>query len=170
MAGSDVLAIGRLVGAHGIRGEVVIHFHDGSERVLKNGDPIRLKFPGKPHATYRITRARPHKGRIIAVLDTITDRNQAEALIGADIVMDRAELPPLGEGEYYWDDLIGLDVYTVGQQFLGTLTAIFPTGSNDVYVVQNGAKEVLVPALAQVVVAVDLGAGIMRVDLPDGLC
>lgn len=169
MAGRDVLAIGRLVGAHGIRGEVVIHFHDGPDRTLPPGEPIRLHLPGKPHASYRVVSARPHKGRFIVALDTITDRNQAEALTAAEVVADRASLPPLEDGEYYWRDLIGLSVFDIARQYLGTLTAIFPTGSNDVYVVQNGADEILVPALESVVVSIDLDAGVMEVDLPEGL-
>jgi len=169
MTGDDVLVVGKVVGAHGIRGEVVIHFHDGTDRKLTTGDPIRLTLPGKPHASYRVTSARPHKGRFLVALDTITDRNQAEALIGAEVVADRASLPPLEDGEYYWRDLIGLSVYDVAHRHLGTLTAIFPTGSNDVYVVQQGADEILVPALESVVVSIDLNAGVMRVDLPEGL-
>ena len=156
-------------GAHGLRGEVVLQFHDGPDRDLKSGDPIRLHLPGKPHTTYRVSSARPHKGRFIVALDTITDRNQAEALIGADIIVDPAALPPLDDGEYYWADLIGLKVVTLDRQCLGTLTAIFPTGSNDVYVVKGDTGEILVPALESVVVGVDLEAGVMQIDLPEGL-
>ncbi len=169
MTGSDVVVVGNVVGAHGIRGEVVIHFHDGTDRELLTGDPIRLTLPGKPYTSYRVTSARPHKGRFIVALDTITDRNKAETLIGAAVVADRASLPPLDDGEYYWRDLIGLSVVDTADRHLGTLTAIFPTGSNDVYVVQQGADEILVPALESVVVSVDLDAGVMRVDLPEGL-
>ena len=169
MTGSDVFVVGHVAGAHGIRGEVVIHFHDGTDRELKNGDPIHLSLPGKPPASYRIITARPHKGRYIVALDAVTDRNHAETLTGAEVTVERSSLPALQDDEYYWKDLIGLSVYRLDESYLGILTAVFPTGGNDVYVVRNGDEEFLVPALAWVVLAVDVDAGTMTVDLPEGL-
>jgi 16S rRNA processing protein RimM len=169
MTGSDVFVVGHVAGAHGIRGEVVIHLHDGTDRELTKGDPIHLSLPGKPPASYRIISARPHKGRYIVALDDVADRNHAETLAGAAVIVARSSLPALEDDEYYWEDLIGLAVYSIDASYLGALTAVFRTGSNDVYVVRNGDDEILIPALAWVVVAVDVDAGTMTVDLPEGL-
>jgi 16S rRNA processing protein RimM len=83
--------------------------------------------------------------------------------------MEKSRLPDLEDGSYYWSDLIGLAVQTVDRQPLGTLSSIFRTGSNDVYVVRAGDDETLIPALASVVKAVDLENGTMTVALPEGL-
>ena len=82
--------------------------------------------------------------------------------------MPRAQMPPLEDGSYYWCDLIGSAVYD-DEQYIGTLESIIPTGSNDVYVVTDGEKETLVPALASVVREVDVNRKRMRVTLPEGL-
>ena len=70
---------------------------------------------------------------------------------------------------YFWFDLIGMAVFTTTGEYLGRLESIIETGSNDVYVVQDGKEEVLVPALESVVVDVDIEANRMQVELPEGL-
>jgi len=75
----------------------------------------------------------------------------------------------LDEGIYYWFDLIGIKVYTTEEKYLGRIESIVETGSNDVYVVKHGEKEVLIPALESVVLDIDLEHKRMRVDLPEGL-
>jgi 16S rRNA processing protein RimM len=102
-------------------------------------------------------------------LEGVGDRETAETLVGSRLYVDKTTLPELEEGTYYWFELIGLAVHTTQGAYLGTLAAVVPTGSNDVYVVRNGDDEVLVPALASVVQKIDRAAGRMEVTLPDGL-
>jgi 16S rRNA processing protein RimM len=103
----------------------------------------------------------------------IGTRDQAQALIGADILIERTRLPELEDDAYYWSDLIGLSVFSEQGEFLGKVTTIMRTGSNDVYVVQDRSdgktRETLVPALKWVVVEVNLEQGTMHVNLPEGL-
>ena len=99
----------------------------------------------------------------------VTDHDQAEALIGAELFIPETELPELDEDTYYWFELIGIEVYTTKDEYLGRIESIFPTGSNDVYVVKDKQKEILVPALDSVVIDIDLEHKRMRVDLPEGL-
>ena len=73
------------------------------------------------------------------------------------------------DGEYYWCDLLGLRVVTVEGVELGTVAEIIDTGSNDVYVVRSAEREYLIPALADVVVAIDLATRTMTVSPPEGL-
>ncbi|MFZ1200520.1 MAG: ribosome maturation factor RimM, partial [Desulfobacterales bacterium] len=116
---------------------------------------------------------KPHARTLLLALEGITDRSQAESLVGCEIMIDKASLPRLAAGTYYWHELIGLAVVTIEGRPLGRLTAVMPTGSNDVYVVTSqedgAANEILIPALKSVIVEVDLAAGRMRVDLPGGL-
>ena len=78
-------------------------------------------------------------------------------------------MPDLEEGDYYWFDLIGLDVFGIDQKYLGRLESIIQTGSNDVYVVKKDDTEILIPALESVVQKIDLKNRRMQVDLPEGL-
>jgi 16S rRNA processing protein RimM len=77
-------------------------------------------------------------------------------------------LEDLTEGEYYWRDIIGLDVYTQDGKRLGRIESVFPTGSNDVYVCK-GEREILIPAIADVIQGIDLDKNIMTVKLLEGL-
>ncbi|MDR3553326.1 MAG: ribosome maturation factor RimM, partial [Syntrophobacteraceae bacterium] len=105
----------------------------------------------------------------IVEFEEVSGREQAEALTGSEIFIERDRLTVLPEGEYYHFQLIGLSVETKDGRSLGTLTAVLETGSNDVYVVEGGGKEVLVPAIEEVVSEVDLRSGKIIVDLPEGL-
>jgi len=88
---------------------------------------------------------------------------EAHRLVGAELCVPESRLPP----EFYWYQLIGLEVVNTEGQKLGTLEEIIETGSNDVYVVRRGREEILVPAIEEVVRDVDLQRRLMTVDLPE---
>jgi 16S rRNA processing protein RimM len=167
--GERFILIGRLTGAHGIRGGLKLISYAESLDVFAAGCPIRALGANGEEAVYEVREVRPQGRGAVLFLTGITHRSQAEALAGCDLFIDKATLPPLAEGTYYWADLIGLEVVSVGGRLLGRLKAIFETGSNDVYVVKGAGREILVPALKSVVKAVDLTARRMEVDLPEGL-
>jgi 16S rRNA processing protein RimM len=162
------LLIGKIIGVQGIKGGLKVFSHAESPRVFEAGKYIRLRGPSA-EVEGVIRSASPYKKGIVLSLEGVDDRNQAETLIGFEIYIPREDLPELEEGTYYWADLIGLSVYTTGEEYLGRIASIIPTGSNDVYVVRDGGQESLIPALASVVIAVDLEKGTMRVNLPEGL-
>jgi 16S rRNA processing protein RimM len=86
-----------------------------------------------------------------------------------EICLYRSQLPKLEEDEYYWYDLIGLEVVTVDGERLGSIAEIFETGSNDIYVVRGGKREYLIPAVSAVIDSVDLEGGRMLITPPEGL-
>ena len=117
--------------------------------------------------------AKPHTKTVLLSLKEIENRTQAEALVGSELYIEKMSLPELEDGDYYWFDIIGLSVFTVEGEYIGQVASIMPTGSNDVYIVKGVAgerqKETLIPALASVVVSIDLEKKTMQVDLPEGL-
>jgi 16S rRNA processing protein RimM len=102
-------------------------------------------------------------------LKDITNISQAELLIGSEVFINKSDLPKLENDTYYWFDIIDLAVFTTDDKYIGRIESIIPTGSNDVFVVKDGDKEVLIPGIESVVLSIDLNKKIMRVDLPDGL-
>jgi len=93
----------------------------------------------------------------------------AEKLGRSEVTIDASHLPPLSEGTYYHYHLIGMQVYTIDRRHLGAISDVLETGSNDVYVVNDGQQEILIPAISEVVREVDTVKGEMMVDLPEGL-
>lgn len=102
-------------------------------------------------------------------LTEIKDIDTAASLVGCSIFLPRELLPPLPEGEYYWSDIIGLEVVNQDGKILGKIESIFPTGSNDVYVCKDGKTETLLPAVADFIDKIDVKNGFMKVKLPKGL-
>ena len=130
---------------------------------------VRIKDKSGKKNNFTVDWVEPYKKGFRLGLKEIGDRNQAEALVGSEIFIDKQDLPELEEGTYYWFDLIGLAVWTTDNQMIGHVDAIIETGSNDVYVVKHNDCETLVPALESVVLAIDLTQQTMRVKLPEGL-
>lgn len=112
---------------------------------------------------YRVLDARIHSNSLIAQLEGVNDRSQAEALQGLEIAVARDELPEAEADEYYWDDLIGLDVVNLEGVNLGKVAGILETGAHDVLKV-SGERERLIPFTEPIVVEVDLKAGRIKVD------
>ena len=93
----------------------------------------------------------------------------AKTFVGCKIVIPGNMLKELPEGEYYWRDIIGLDVYSEEGKLLGQIESVFPTGSNDVYVCKGGEREILLPAIADVIKSIDIDRRVMNVKLMEGL-
>ena len=91
----------------------------------------------------------------MTLLEGIRSRAEAEQLRGKEVLIDAAELPPLERDEYYWHEILGMQVVTADGETVGTITEIFPTGSNDVYVARQGGRETLIPAIKEVIVSID---------------
>ncbi len=120
--------------------------------------------------TYAILQADRLKNQVLLRLAGVDTRSQAEQLTGRQVWGDRRRFPPLPPGEYYWFQLLGLPVYDAGDgALLGRLQTILPTPGHDVYVVVQGQREILLPAVAEVVVEINLEEGFLKVAPPPGL-
>lgn len=162
----ELLLVGKVVGVHGIRGEL---------KILPYGDcekkPWKKLYLAKANATRigEVRETRPHKGVIITSLTGYDDRNRASELIGFDVYIDKKFIARPPKGEYYHFQLEGMEVVTDDGTSLGVITHIFSAGGNDIYVVNGPLGEVLIPAIRDVVRRIDVRSGKMVVHLLEGL-
>jgi 16S rRNA processing protein RimM len=167
-----MVLVGRITGAHGIRGSLKIHSFAESDSVYRPGEGMRLALPDGTTRTLIVDWVRPHGRGLLMGLESITDRTGAEQLAGADLFVSRQSLPPLAADTYYWFELVGLTVYDTSGTRLGRLVSVIPTPGNDVYVVRGPdgpSPEILLPAIGDVILRVDLDQKTMIVDPPEGL-
>lgn len=155
--------LGRIVGLFGVRGWLKVFSHtEPREAVLEHKDWL-LKRSGSWQAV-SISEGKRHGKSVIAHIEGVDNRDEAAAYVGSDIGIPRDALPDVGPGEYYWADLEGLRVEHRDGSDLGTVAYLMETGANDVLVVQ-GDKERLIPFVKEdVILGVDLAAGVIRVD------
>lgn len=167
-SGNKRLAIGKITGPHGLKGAAKIYSWAESMDSYQKGMVLTAETDaGEIELT--VQSVSPHKKGLLLTFKEVGHINELEPLVGAELTISREDLPEPDDGSYYWVDIIGLTVKTVEGDVLGKVDSIFPTGSNDVYVVKDGRKEILIPALESVLKDVDLDSGIMVVDLPEGL-
>ena len=173
---SDVLvAVGRIIGAHGREGEIRVKATSDVPGRFDEGQTLYVSRDGvsPEERTYQIakTRSTGSKGKDILIISLrgCRDRDQALRMAGLWLCVLQSEVPSADEGEYFHYELLGLKVRTVEGEDLGEVAEILETGSNDVYVVRGAAGEILVPALSKVVREIDIASGLMVVDLPEGL-
>lgn len=158
------LVLGCVAGIYGVHGWIkVVSYTRPRENILDYGQ-WWLGQHGEWHLYERID-GRPQGKGLVAALAGVTDRDTARGLIGADIAVDRSQLPPVEPGEYYWCDLIGLRVLFPDGAELGRVAGLEETGANDVLVVQGPARQQwLIPFVRDhYVLDVDLDAGVMTV-------
>jgi 16S rRNA processing protein RimM len=159
------IAIGKIVGPFGIRGEVkLLVLTDFPER-FDRGRNVTL-VTETDRRVVKVQRSRPHAGGLIAKLEGVETRNDAEALRDAELVIDKSELADLEPGSYYIFDVLGLKVSTDDGRDLGEVTEILQGGANDVYVTSTG---VCIPALKDIVTTIDLDKRVMVIKPMPGL-
>lgn len=161
---SPLVLLGRIVGVFGVTGEVRIESYSDPRMQLFNYQPWLVRSDHAERQFSGCSGREQGKG-MVARLPGISDRDAAAALVGADILIERASLPVTAPGEYYWTDLQGLRVQTPDGTPLGTVTRIFATGANDVLVVRDEERERLIPFIIdRYITLVDLDAGVMVAD------
>jgi 16S rRNA processing protein RimM len=158
------VTVGRVTGVFGTRGWVKVLSHTRPRDNLMSYTPWFLRVDGEWRPC-KLNESRHHHGVIIASLEGVTEREQARALVRSDIAVLRSELPPLGTGEYYWSELIGLRVVNLQGQYLGRIAGLLETSAHDVIRVVDD-RERLIPFVTDVYVFnVDCGPdGEMVVD------
>jgi len=164
---NELISIGVIVNAHGIKGELRVK-PLAHEPELLVGSKVYFKLRGE-YQIHSVERARLRGNNLILKLNGINDRNSAEELKGVFIEKQQIELRPLDKDEYMVLDLIGLQVQTFNGQNIGKLINVLSLPANDVYVLTDGEREFLIPAIKDVVKKIDLQQRIMIIDPIEGL-
>lgn len=165
----EFFVIGQIVNTQGHKGEVrVLPLTDFPER-YGDLDRIFLDLP-QGLKEIEIESVRYHKQFVILKLVGCENMDQAEALKNVYIKIQPEQAVNLPEGHYFIRDIIGLEVFTLGGKLLGKIQDVLQITSNDVYVVKNGEKEILIPAIKEIVKEIDLENKKMLIDPLEGLC
>ena len=160
-----------MLGSHGLRGELRCQvLTEFPERF----DTTRAVFLGDPPVRYRVRRARAAGAAVLLTLDGITTPEQAAEHRGQEVLVRLEDAVPLPEGRFYWHQVLGLEVRDEDGRVLGKVADIVETGANDVYVLRTNGPDLLLPAIKDVILAIEPERGTMTVRLlpglePDGL-
>jgi len=156
-AGGNLVRLGRISGAHGIRGEVrIASFTDAPEGIAAYG-----ALTDGQGRRFEIASLRPHKGMaVVAAFAGVTDRNAAEALKGVDLYIERDKLPEPDEEEWYHADLIGLDAVSAEGEAIGEVVAVQDFGAGDLLEIRvpGERQTMLIPFTKACVPVVDVKA------------
>ncbi len=159
------VAVGRINATWGLRGHVKVTPLTSNPQRIQPGAVLLVR--GEPREVLDV---RYPKGFPCVVFEGYEDATAANALRGTLIEIEDADLPALDAGEYYVHDLVGLEVVTTEGERLGRLAEVLRTGANDVYIVRRkGERDLLLPAIGDVIAEVDLDGGRMVVELLPGL-
>ncbi|MCG6917774.1 MAG: ribosome maturation factor RimM [Deltaproteobacteria bacterium] len=161
------LPIGKVVKTHGLRGHLKVLPYGETFSTLAAEEKITANLPDGNSLTLTVAEIRPQQKTFLLISRELGTVEEAHRLVGAELCVPESRLPPTESDEFYWYQLIGLEVVNTEGEKLGTLEEIIETGSNDVYVVRQGREEILVPAIEEVVREVDLQRRLMTVDLPE---
>ncbi len=169
MDANELVSIGRIVGTHGYKGTLKVQpLTDFPER-FKQLEQIDLR-QGKKITRYRIESCSPYKELLLMKLEGIDDLETAQLYRNALLSVEEKDVFPLPPGYYYHFQLVGLAVYDTEKGYLGVLKEVLETGANDVYAVNSEVYgEILLPAIKDVILDINLTTKKMTVKLLDGL-
>lgn len=161
------LAIGKIRRPHGVRGEMLMEIYTDFPERLQAGVILYLGAERHPQ---RLRSVRPRKDGVLIAFEGYHTPEQVGELRNQLAMVRADDRPPLPQGEYYHHQLIGLRVVDDTGRYLGKIGEVLATGANDVYVVQaEQGGEVLLPAIDEVILQIDLPGGEVRVHLLPGL-
>lgn len=165
----EFLQVGVISSTHGVRGEVKVFPTTSDKERFRDLKSVTLDT-GKERISLEIQQVKFFKQMAILKFRGIDSINDIERYKGKSLWVPREEALPLGEDEYYIADLIGMEVSLEDDTYFGTLKDVIETGANDVYAVETAeGREVLIPAIKECILQVDVQAGKMRIHLMKGL-
>lgn len=161
--------IGKIAGTHGIKGTLKIFPTTDDPTRFELLKEVILEVKGERRVC-QIAKVAYHKNFVLLTLKEFDDINQVEGFKNGRILIPAEKALPLGKDEYYTRDLYDMDVYTDEDEYLGKIDEVYTTGANDVYGVKDAdGKEILIPAIKQCVLSVDVAGRKMTVKLLEGL-
>lgn len=171
--GGDFIALGHVARAHGVHGAVVITPYTDDEGLILRGRGLKLMSPeGLERPISGAVKGKAAAQGLIAKLPGVTDRDAAQALAGWQIGVARQDLPPAGDDEVYWADLVGLAVETADGRQLGVVSRLMEAGAGLLLCVTppgEGGRELLLPFQKEFIVKVDLPGRLAVLNPPPGL-
>lgn len=161
--------IGKIAGTHGIKGTLKIFPTTDVPERFELLDEVILEIKGEKKVC-KIDKVAYHKNFVLLTLKEYNDINQVEGFKNGRVLIPEEKALPLGKDEYYTRDLYDMEVYTDEGERLGILKEVYTTGANDVYGVKDeNGNEILIPAIKQCIIAVDVANRKMTVKLLEGL-
>lgn len=146
------IILGEIIKPHGIKGYVKVISHAESPKSFTRAEALYVRPRNGRDRAYKVEDISGKGNKVIIKFSGIDTRQDAETLVGSVVFVSRKELPDTDDGEYYWHDLIGMEVHDSSGKYLGVIKKIIQTGSNDVYVVQGDmGEEILIPGIYDVV-------------------
>jgi 16S rRNA processing protein RimM len=165
LAGGDIVVLGRLADPYGMQGWLRLYSFGDDPLVWREMPVWWVGSEGGPWREHRLKALKAHGEGLVVLLDGIPDRTAAEAMKGLLVGAPRAALPKTEVDEYYWADLVGLEVINAAGERLGKVAGLIETGANAVLrVVDDAGLERLLPFVSAVVQAVEGEAGRIRVE------
>jgi len=163
----DLVAVGRVIGAHGLRGELVVASDGDSLFDLGDDEVVWIGDPPEPHGWLA---ARPHKGRVLLTVVGVADRTAAEAKRGAVVRLPPTSRRPLDDDEVWVEDLIGVRIRSAEGTLVGTVTGLIESAAHDLLEVETAAGDTcLIPMARDWLVELRMQEREIVMQLPEGL-
>ena len=164
----NLLLLGKVIRPHGLDGLLRIQSYAISEAALLDSERIFLRSASGKICQEKVTAVKPHQNLFLMKLEGISSISQAQKYKGAKIFIEKETLT-CDEGEYFFYELIGLEVYLDSGEYVGKIVHIISAGSNDIYVVKEKKKEILIPATYEIVKEVEVDKGRITISAMEGL-
>jgi 16S rRNA processing protein RimM len=154
----DLILIGKVIRSHGLKGLVRIESYAESRETFLDAEEVFLEGPSGETVKHGVIAITPSNKFFLLKLESVDSREQAERYRGSNIYIKKGRLSRQSD-EFFWFELIGLPVYLETGTRVGVIRHIVPAPGHDIFVVQEGEKEILIPAVHDVVKEVDLENG-----------
>jgi 16S rRNA processing protein RimM len=168
-SGPARLRIGRVTGAHGLHGALRFKLDNPQSEILPTIGRVWLERDGSSREFRLIGVTRLGAGSVRIMLEGIGDATAADALKGSAFAVAVSDLPPTGPREFYYFQTLGCDVFTSTGERIGTVAEVFSNGAHDIFTVRDGAREILVPVIDDIVRDIDISGRRITIEAVPGL-
>ncbi|MGH7769979.1 MAG: ribosome maturation factor RimM [Candidatus Binatia bacterium] len=163
-----MVALGEIVATHGLEGWLRLNPYNPDSPTLFSAREIILENDGV-RSPQRLQAVKPHKKQLLVRIEGVDGINEAEKWIGSIVSVAETNLPALSADEYYYHQVVGLEVFDTEGNRIGKITRLTSTPGGDLYVVEDEGKEHLIPATKEIVEKIDFTSGKIIINPPEGL-